>query len=191
MILILVGVSCSGKTAILERIIDKYNFQRLVTLTTRPPRKSEIDGVDYFFISEKEFLSRKQEGRVILPVTYRGYSYGMPETYFLPTFGEKQKLITILLPIGIPVVKNRIRENGTNQNVVAIYIEPETKDFLRKGYELKTGLPFNEREFDKENLSIINDKNACDYIVINRYGYLDNVTAEIMEIVNREESRTR
>ena len=45
-----------GKTTITKKIQQKYqSFKLSVSHTTRPPRSNEIDGVDYHFVSNKEF----------------------------------------------------------------------------------------------------------------------------------------
>lgn len=52
-ILVLVGVSGSGKTTIQEELA-KHNMKKLVTTTTRSPRKGEVEGKDYYFINEED-----------------------------------------------------------------------------------------------------------------------------------------
>ena len=45
-----------GKTTITKKIQQKYNrFKISVSHTTRKPRPNEVNGVDYHFVSEKEF----------------------------------------------------------------------------------------------------------------------------------------
>lgn len=57
MLIILVGPSGSGKSTI-ERILEtEHGFARIVSHSTRPPRPQEIDGVDYYSVSEEEFLA--------------------------------------------------------------------------------------------------------------------------------------
>ena len=54
--LILSSPSGAGKTTITKKIQQKYPYFKIsVSHTTRKPRQNEIDGVDYFFIDNKEF----------------------------------------------------------------------------------------------------------------------------------------
>jgi guanylate kinase len=54
--LILSSPSGAGKTTLTKKIQQKYqNFKISVSHTTREPRQNEIEGVDYFFVSHKEF----------------------------------------------------------------------------------------------------------------------------------------
>ena len=54
-LLIITGKSASGKDSILNILNKDFNFERIVTCTTRPIRDNETDGVDYYFLSDKEF----------------------------------------------------------------------------------------------------------------------------------------
>ena len=53
---ILSSPSGVGKTTLTKKIQQKYeNFKISVSHTTRSPRSNEVDGVDYHFVSKKEF----------------------------------------------------------------------------------------------------------------------------------------
>ena len=58
---ILVGPSATGKTFIKYKLGEK-GFKLDVSYTSRDPRKDEIDGVDYNFISKSEFIDRIERG---------------------------------------------------------------------------------------------------------------------------------
>lgn len=53
--LLLVGMTCSGKDTIKKELLKK-GMDGVVTYTTRPPRPKEIDGMSYHFISKDEFF---------------------------------------------------------------------------------------------------------------------------------------
>ena len=55
-LVVLSSPSGVGKTTLTKKIQQKFpNFKISVSHTTRPPRSNEIDGIDYHFISKKEF----------------------------------------------------------------------------------------------------------------------------------------
>ncbi len=61
---ILSSPSGAGKTTITKKIQQKYqSFKISVSHTTRKPRKNEVDGVDYFFVSRKKFEELINEGK--------------------------------------------------------------------------------------------------------------------------------
>ena len=56
LLVILSSPSGVGKTTLTKKIQQKYNnFKISVSHTTRNPRSNEVDGVDYYFISQKKF----------------------------------------------------------------------------------------------------------------------------------------
>ena len=65
MLTILIGMSASGKDAILRELVANHGFCEIVTTTTRPMRKGEVNGKDYNFISRKEFEKGIAEGRFL------------------------------------------------------------------------------------------------------------------------------
>jgi len=50
-----------------------------VSATTRKPRPGEVDGVDYIFLSRREFERWIQQGRFLEWAEYSGNLYGTPE----------------------------------------------------------------------------------------------------------------
>ncbi|MBR7183249.1 MAG: guanylate kinase, partial [Alistipes sp.] len=58
-VIIFSAPSGSGKTTIVHELLKKYpQFEFSVSATSRAPRGTEKDGVDYYFLSEEEFLRR-------------------------------------------------------------------------------------------------------------------------------------
>ena len=76
--LILSSPSGAGKTTLTKKIQQKYqNFKISVSHTTRSPRDNEIDGVDYHFVSEKEFLENiENENFLEFEQVYNEIYYG-------------------------------------------------------------------------------------------------------------------
>lgn len=74
------GPSGVGKTTIatqaLEKLHNEYCIDRLITYTTKQPRKLEKAGVDYHFVTKEEFLSLQQQGFFIEVVELYGNFYG-------------------------------------------------------------------------------------------------------------------
>ena len=60
--LVLCGKSATGKSSIESVLSSLYGYKKIVSYTTRKPRDGEVDGVDYHFVSEEEFLNMKSLG---------------------------------------------------------------------------------------------------------------------------------
>src|SRR5690606_28128292 len=54
-LIVISGPSGVGKTSICDRLLEDPRFRRVVTCTTRPPRETEVPGVDYHFLGREEF----------------------------------------------------------------------------------------------------------------------------------------
>ena len=64
---ILSSPSGAGKTTITKKIQQKYqSFKISVSHTTRKPRPNEIDGVDYYFVSEDKFKNLISNKKIYL-----------------------------------------------------------------------------------------------------------------------------
>ena len=85
MVLILCGKSCTGKDTIKRNLVNYYNFTPLITLTTRPKRDNEIDGVDYNFISLSELENLAHNGRIIEYRKFNTLVNGKEGTWFYAT----------------------------------------------------------------------------------------------------------
>jgi guanylate kinase len=95
--------SGAGKTtlvnALLERIQSLYNVTRVLTYTTRAPRTGEIHGVDYFFVTQQEFLLLiEQEFFLEWSCAYGAY-YGSPAS-IIRDLPEGRSYIAILDRMG-------------------------------------------------------------------------------------------
>lgn len=76
-IICLLGKAGSGKDTILKHIIQKNsNFYEIISCTTRPPRETEIDGVNYHFLSEEDFLRQISNNEMIEYTEFRKWYYG-------------------------------------------------------------------------------------------------------------------
>lgn len=79
-LLVLSGPSGSGKTTIVERLVAEspVPLVKMISATTRPQRKGEVDGVAYYFLTPEEFERRRAEDAFLetAEVFGAGYWYG-------------------------------------------------------------------------------------------------------------------
>lgn len=146
----LVGKTSSGKTTIAHELVN-LGMESVVTTTTRPMRDGEKDGVTYNYISEKEFLKKKDnnefaEFTYYITVHGRWY-YG---TQHKDLENHKNKVI-ILNPNGIKelakkiditdwfvvylycsdeITKQRLIERGDDEEEAKRRIKADDKDFV-------------------------------------------------------------
>ena len=76
-LLVLSGPSGVGKTTVAHRLLEaNANLQRMVTCTTRAPREGEVDGQDYHFVTETDFLAQIRAGGFLEHAEVYGNRYG-------------------------------------------------------------------------------------------------------------------
>ena len=76
-LLVLSGPSGAGKTTVAQRLLSgNERLARVVTCTTRIPREGEIDGVDYHFLNDEEFMRRVEAAEFLEHAEVYGNQYG-------------------------------------------------------------------------------------------------------------------
>ena len=79
-VVIVSGPSGVGKSTICEGVVKRLNDVYLsVSVTTRPKSETEVDGQDYWFISEQEFQERINKGLLLEHAEVFGHLYGTPK----------------------------------------------------------------------------------------------------------------
>ena len=76
--IVLVGKAASGKDYLRKRLMDKgLNYG--VSHTTRPPRNGEVNGKDYHYVTEEEFLNIVNANGMVEYQKFAGWYYGMAD----------------------------------------------------------------------------------------------------------------
>jgi len=78
-VIVLSGPAGAGKTTVAERLCHEVaGLRRSISATTRAPRPGELDGRDYYFLTEGEFLRRLARGEFLEHARVHGHLYGTP-----------------------------------------------------------------------------------------------------------------
>src|SRR6266478_222862 len=111
--------SGGGKTTICKQLLAaRPSMTRAVTCTTRPPRKGERDGVDYYFLDAASFLKRVQAGNFLEHATVYGNSYGTLKSEVLGKLRQGKDVLLNVDVQGAATIRERALE------------DPELKDAL-------------------------------------------------------------
>ncbi len=79
LLLVLSSPSGAGKTTITRRLVERDgNLSVSISATTRPPRANEVDGRDYYFVSDARFDRMVGESALLEHATVFGNRYGTP-----------------------------------------------------------------------------------------------------------------
>lgn len=179
------GPSGAGKDTILNDVLLKdMALQKSVSLTTRDKRNDETEGVDYYFISLKEFKDKLDNGEILEYAQYGQNFYGTPKAPVDKWLSEGKTVILkievqgaanikelypesvsiFLLPPSIEELENRLRTRETDSQ----------EDILRR-------MTIAEDEFRKS----VN----YDYIVINNK--VEDAVNDVLSIIRAEQLKSK
>jgi len=122
------GPAGSGKTTLAERLIRLHPdgcVRRAVTATTRKPRPGEVDGKDYHFLSESEFLRMIDAGEFIEHTRFNNNYYGTPRRLLEENVSRGGVVLLVIEVEGAESIRSFFPE------AVFIFILPPTPAELR------------------------------------------------------------
>jgi guanylate kinase len=165
---VLSASSGTGKTTLARELLkhDK-NLVQSVSCTTRAPRGTERDGVDYYFLTKKEFIQKKNAGGFLEWANVFGKFYGTPKKN-VETLIRKGK--DVLLVIDVQGAK-QVKES--KPDAVFIFLSPPSYEELKRrlekrGTDSKAEIAKRFR-IAKDELLELNDLKLCDYRIVNKY----------------------
>lgn len=156
--------SGTGKTTIIKQSQEYLpDIVFSVSHTTRSPRPNEVNGKDYFFISESEFKSKISENDFLEWAEVHGNYYGTSKSQIQDQV-KKGKIVILDIDVqGAMQVKD-----SDELNPVYIFIEPPSVDELEK--RLLNRATENEISLRKRISNARNEltfKNRYDYVIVN------------------------
>ena len=168
-IIIITGPGGVGKTTISQFLCQNLNgkFRETVSCTTRPKRELEIDGKDYYFITEEDFQAKIDNGEFIEYNLFpNGYRYGT-------LFSEAENILKKCNCIIVldPVTASKLRENPYfGDNTITFFLDADEdtvdKRLVKRGAkwaEIKKRMLIGEEERKYAN--------CCDHHVFVRNPY--------------------
>jgi len=182
---IISGPSGAGKGTICKRLIEDSDPDRMelsVSMTTRPPRKGEEDGVSYYFVTMEQFRENVLADGFLEHAEVYGNCYGTPKAKVI----EKLEAgIDVVLEIDIQGAMN---VKKAYPDGIFIFILPPSMSILRKRL---TGRGTDSMEIIDMRLSKtlgeLSYIEEYDYVVVN--GELEEAVNRVKAIVVAEHSR--
>jgi len=176
--------SGSGKTTLCNKLVDSLKgLNRSISMTTRPPRPGERDGIDYIFIEKEEFLKRKKKNEFLEWAQVFDECYGTPKKYIdhLVTKGQD-----VVLNIDVQGAM-KIRRTRSISSVCIFVLPPSMSELQGRLRNRST----NTKKEIAKRMSIAKKEVAYlpryDYVVIN--DVLDSALENLRSIVIAERCR--
>lgn len=193
---IISGPSAVGKTTISRAVAERCDLDLGVSHTTRPQRKGERTGHDYFFVSNHEFDWLARIDALLEHVQYAGsgFRYGFMRRFWSETEAAGRDLIVVMEPRGCAMVREALGDA-----VVSIFLTPGRIPATEMGggyAELvgrmtARGLTAEEiaRRLEDAERQIQRASPSYHYTVPNPDGYLEHTIETVCGIVAAERER--
>ena len=178
---ILSSPSGAGKTTLVKLLSERNNFFISTSHTTRKPRPNEIEGKDYYFVSDQEFKRLIKNDEFLEYAKVFNNYYGTTRT---PIIQNLEKNLNVIFDIdwqGADQIKNK----KLDYRLITFFILPPSKKVLFErlsNRDMKDKLIAEERmkQFDRDVLHWIN----YDYVVIN--DDLEDCFSKIQKLIDAE-----
>jgi len=166
-ILVLLGKSGVGKDTCFNHICKEYDFNPIISYTSRPMRQGESQGKEYNFISKDDFIEKINCNEFLEYRSYNTLVNGIEETWYYGTlkssFEDKNNII-ILDYSGLKTLKEEFGDL-----VTSIYIKISDNERERRA-KLRDK-DFCQIEWDRrlkdDEIKFFNAENDVDYIIEN------------------------
>ena len=127
LMLVLSSPSGAGKSTIARNLLEQdKSFELSVSLTTRPRRGSEIDGVHYHFVSQREFDALRDSDALLESAEVHGNCYATPREPAEKAMAEGRDMLFDIDWQGAKQLKEKMRGD-----IVSIFILPPSMKELK------------------------------------------------------------
>jgi guanylate kinase len=187
-LLVISGPSGVGKDAViagLRQALPSAFFA--TTVTTRPPRPGEREGIDYRFLTDEQYDRLVAEDGFLERASVYTHRYGVPRKEVEEALQNGRDVVVRVDVQGAATIKRLIPD------AVLVFLAPESQEELHKrlrgratdgGADLQSRLDTAAREMAQEG--------AFDYVVVNAEGRLADAVSRILAIVeSAKRSRRR
>ena len=163
LVFIISAPSGSGKSTLVKRLMEEDdNLAFSTSVTTRPPRKGDVEGESYEFITREEFIERRDRGELLEWAEVFGNFYGTSRNVLARAKEQGRDLILDIDVQGAAQLKEKLPE------AVTIFILPPSREELatRLRNRSSDSDEVRERRLRDAGREVLNYE-QYDYILIN------------------------
>ena len=161
LLIVVSGPSGAGKGTICKRLLEKNpNLGYSISATTRAPRTGEVNGVNYWFLSQDEFKQMIAEDGLLEWAEVYGNYYGTPAQKVRESLAEGKNIVLEIDTQGAALVREKFPDG------VYIYILPPSLEELKRRI---IGRGSDSAESIERRLSCAREEMSC---VSEQYHYL-------------------
>lgn len=175
-LIVVSGPSGVGKDTVVSEYLKIHPEDVLsVSMTSRPKRDYEVDGVHYYFRTKEGFEEEVEKGNLLEYATYNGNYYGTPKSEVIKRLEDGINVILVIEIQGARNIKNMLGDDALLIFVLPPSIEELRERLIKRGTEsleqINNRLAIAEKE--------INENTFYDYKIIN-----DNIDDAVKSLEN-------
>ncbi len=180
-LLVISSPSGTGKTTICKKLLEyNKNIHLSVSVTTRKKRKNEVEGIDYYFKSKKDFLNLKSQNSFIENAFVFENYYGTLKSEVLE---QLENGIDVLIDIDWQGTRQITK--AMKGDLIKLFLLPPSIDELKKRLSKRNSDSIKEINFRMSKaLKEIKHFDEYDYVLVN--DNLDNTFQKIVKILEVE-----
>lgn len=187
MLFFISGFGGAGKDTIANAVLESLGIKKLVTYTTREPRKGEVDGLDYYFVSEEDFVHKSYQNFWLECRKYDFVGKRDIVRYATPKYSDYE---TTYLSWGSVDQAIKIRQRNSDPNMYWIHIQVSPRERLNRMLNRATSdimvIEACRRLYqDHLDFKEVEDEFCPDFVVENQDGELDKAISTVIQIIER------
>lgn len=183
LLIVLSGPSGSGKNTVCDMAKEVMpNIWESVSMTSRKPRKGEVDGKDYYFVSEEEFEKNIEEGKMLEHAKFAGNYYGTPRESVQKQLDAGRDVLLVIEIQGALQIKEKIP-----QALFVFLLPPSMKELKRRLRMRKTETEEKLMERFETAYKEINELPKYNYVIVNDKA--DEAARKLEAIISAEKCR--
>jgi guanylate kinase len=187
LLVVISGPSAAGKDATVKRMEELgYPFHFVVTATTRPRRPHEVDGVDYHFVSEREFGEMLEKDELLEHALVYGQHKGIPKKQVREALESGKDVIMRIDVQGAATIRHLVPE------AVFVFLTASSEEeLIRRLEKRKTETPEGLKKRIATARKEMKRLDEFDYVVVNRDNHLDETVKTIAAIITAEKCKVK
>jgi guanylate kinase len=176
---VIAGPSGVGKGSVVGRLrsLDSDRLALSVSVTTRPPRPNEVEGRDYFFVSDATFDRMVEAGELLEWAPIVGHRSGTPRGFVQDRLASGRDVLLEIDVNGAKQVRAKVPD------AVLIFLEPPSIEELERrlrgrGTETEDGIRTRLASAERE----LGERDRFDHVVVN--DDLERSAAQVAAIID-------